>query len=36
MQVSAGGKSYLIVSIDPNRFDGQTPVVYIAQGRTAA
>jgi hypothetical protein len=36
MQVSAGGKTYLIVSIDPNRFDGQTPVVFIAQGRTAS
>lgn len=36
MQVSASGKSYLIVNIDPNRFDGQTPVVYIAQGRTAS
>lgn len=34
MRVSAGGKSYLIVNIDLNRFDGATPVVYVAQGRT--
>lgn len=36
MQVSAGGKAYLIVNLDPNRFDGQTPVVFVAQGRTAS
>jgi hypothetical protein len=35
MQVSAGGKSYLIVSIDPTRPDGVTPIVFVAQGRTA-
>jgi hypothetical protein len=35
MQVSAGGKTYLIVNIDPNRFDGQTPVVYVCQARAA-
>jgi hypothetical protein len=34
--VSAGGKTYLIVNMDPNRFDGQTPVVYVAQARSAS
>ena len=36
MLVSAGGKTYLIVNMDPNRFDGQTPVVYVAQARSAS
>lgn len=36
MYVSAGEKTYLIVHMDPNRFDGTMPVVYVCQGRTAA
>jgi hypothetical protein len=36
MVVQAGGKSYLIVNMDPNRFDGATPVVYVCQARSAA
>ena len=36
MYVSAGDKTYLIVHMDPNRFDDTTPIVYVCQGRTAA
>jgi hypothetical protein len=35
MLVSAGGKTYLIVNMDPTKPDGVTPVVFIAQARTA-
>ena len=35
MYVDVGGTRYIIVNIDPNRFDGATPVVYVCQGRTA-
>lgn len=36
MQVQVGSVQYLIINIDPNRFDGATPVVYVCQGRTAS
>jgi hypothetical protein len=35
MLVSAGGKTYLIVNMDPTKPDGVTPVVFSAQGRIA-
>ena len=36
MLVQVGSVQYLIIHIDPNRFDGATPVVYVCQGRTAS
>lgn len=33
--VSANGADYLVINSDPNLYDGQTPVVFIVQGRIA-
>lgn len=34
--VTANGTDYAIVNGDPNKYDGQTNVVFIVQGRIAA
>jgi hypothetical protein len=36
MPIAVGGRTYLIISVDPNRYDGQTPVVYVCQARSAS
>lgn len=33
--VTANGKTYRVVNVDPNNYDGMTKVVHIVQGRIA-